>query len=155
MGSIYPVQDLQMCFNPAQSWQLGWYQESRLEIDFATAPPETRVELVGVSDYKKAVHGREYAAVKVNNPAGGPDVYIGFNRAGGINADTMEARDQVTVHTKGRASSAHSYLVYKGTSGVYSIKNFGNTGKRLDVRVMDIDYSFAVLKANVWVNVEF
>ena len=137
------------------SWQLGWYDDRRTVMNFRGHVGSWRTKLVGVNDYNHTTYGRDLVSMKVFNPTG-DDVYIGFNRMVGINADTAEAGDLVTVHTKERTvSGSLSYLVFSGTTdSSYTYKNFGNMGYDLTVHVNDIDTTNAVWRADVTIKLE-
>jgi hypothetical protein len=111
MGFSYKKDDTPvMCFNPAKSWQLGWYGVKQIEIDpntdLSTEP--TSFILNGVVDYDDNTVGR-YIVAKVGN------FYIGFNRKASFNSGVEEAGNQVTVIEKlgGPSTSAKSKLASK------------------------------------------
>lgn len=102
---------------------------------------------MGVTDYEKAIEDEEYVIVKVQNPDG-EDMYIGFNRAAGINANMATTPNKVMVHT--RRDDTSSNLVFNGNSGSsYSFDNFGGSGHSLVIQVNGIDTSELVWKASV------
>jgi len=81
-----------MCFNPAKSWQLGWYEDKTYEIDIVSeiSNEATSFTLNGVVDYEDTVADR-YIVVKLI------DFYIGFNRAESFNSGVQEGANQVTI----------------------------------------------------------
>jgi hypothetical protein len=81
-----------MCFNPAKSWQLGWYEDKTYEIDIMSeiSNEATSLTLNGVVDYEDITADR-YIVVKLL------DFYIGFNRAESFNSGVQEAPNQVTI----------------------------------------------------------
>jgi len=96
MGFSYRNDDTpKMCFNPAKSWQLGWYAEKQIDIDPSTdlSFEPISLKLNGVVDYEDDTEDR-YIVVKVG------DFYIGFNRATSFNSGVLEAGNQVTVIEK-------------------------------------------------------
>merc|ERR1719343_487275 len=102
MGYSYREDDTAICFNPAKSWQLGWYADKQIELDVDTDLSEevTSFILNGVVDYQDNSDNR-YIVVKIG------DYYIGYNRAASFNTGVREASDQVTIVEKlGSADSA-------------------------------------------------
>jgi hypothetical protein len=47
MGYSYSEDSTKMCFNPAKSWQLGWYSDKRIELDMKARGPFSG-ELIGL-----------------------------------------------------------------------------------------------------------
>ena len=92
MGFSYGQDDSpRMCFNGAQSWQLGWYSSKHVTL---TAFPESVLNwngtLVGIAEYDK-INGNEHVIVKLET--GTPfDYFINFNRKTGMNNETREVR---------------------------------------------------------------
>merc|ERR1719491_2412461 len=110
MGSATGLDDTKMCFNPAKNWQLQWYEDQSkvlnplIDLEMETNNYKTRVTLNGVADYgknKKAIvvlqlgHSEEPAQTATTD-----NYFIGFNRAFGINAQTREDGDRVTIQRK-------------------------------------------------------
>jgi len=127
-----------MCFNGAQSWQLGWYN--------------TRHDTFTLSDGTWT--GRLIGQVDQNNPSANPtdkvilridtststDYYVSF----GIlhNIGTQEAVNQVTVTKMTGDTRAQTLLVAKlSGGGVYTIPNFDNSGNSLRLTVETINTS--------------
>ena len=103
-----------MCYNPAKSFQLarggiGWYNESNYDTlvwDSGTSS-KWAGRIIGIADYQKYL-----APVVVKIESGGPDdLFVGFNRAKGINKDVADARDQVTVNRFSRKLSLRANLI--------------------------------------------
>jgi len=82
------------CFNPAKSWQLGWYRDKSITVNPKTSG-EHIIKIVGVNNYNE-VTGDDKVILKVSGNDG-QDYFIGFNHADGFNAGTFEAANQVTV----------------------------------------------------------
>lgn len=96
MGFSYANDDAPaMCFNPAKSWNLGWYADKQIELDARTdiSTEPTSFILNGVVDYQDDSSNR-YIVVKIN------DFYIGFNRAASFNSGVQEAPNEVTIIKK-------------------------------------------------------
>jgi len=84
-----------MCFNPAKSWQLGWYTNKQSDIDPSTdlSTEITSFMLNGVVDYEDETQDR-LVVLKIGK------FYIGFNKATDFNNGVKEAPDQVTIIEK-------------------------------------------------------
>jgi len=84
-----------MCYNPAQNWQMNWYADKQIDIDPSTdlCGDPTEYVLNGIDDYGNATPGA-LLIIKI-----GP-IYIGYNKATGINSGTQEMADQVTLQQK-------------------------------------------------------
>jgi len=116
MGSNGKADDNYQCYNPAKNWQLGWYDDRQETID-PLSKPVTRVTFNGVSDYKKASDG----LVVVNLE---PNYYLGYNRKAGMNKDTGEDADMITIHTTENNKSKKIAKLAPGNS--FIIQNFQN-----------------------------
>jgi len=109
MGSSYNQDDTNMCFNPAKSFQLGWYDNKVQTIDPLSNDAEVGVgdsgsrlfTLNGVSDYQQkpnvnlVVLRLEQTSSELEK-----DFYIGYNRKDGINKDTTEDGNMITIVRK-------------------------------------------------------
>lgn len=95
MGFSYSSSDTPaMCFNSAKSWQLGWYSDKTVTVAPAGSGWSGRV--YGISDY--GISTATTVLVKIDTTTD-TDYYISFNRAAGINSGTVEAGNQIVVHT--------------------------------------------------------
>ena len=76
-----------MCFNAAKSWELGWYAEKSTKID-----PKNKItlNLDAFVDYD-SVPSNEYVLLKIGTK------YVIYNRQKGINSETQEFQNQVTI----------------------------------------------------------
>ena len=140
-----------MCFNPAKNFQIatnggGWYNEQ---------PSHTKVwnseksggtqwsgSIIGIADYN-------------NNPASDPivvkletgtpnDIFVGFNRAKGINSDNVEASDEVTVVEAGSDGFGYSQSFLKATlkdGESYTFTDWRGSGETLVIHVAEINMS--------------
>jgi len=89
----------QMCFNAAKSWHTGWYAEGHQEIDVQVG---WEGKLVGVDDFLNAgefdAAAGERVLLKIPHPTSrSEDLYIMYNRAKGVNAEVVEAKNKVVV----------------------------------------------------------
>jgi hypothetical protein len=155
MGNPLYSDDIgKMCYNPAKNWQIGWYNNNRLELNPTLS--SKNYTLVGVADY-------------LNNPDGHPvvvkletgteaDYFVGFNRAIGANADNVEADDEVTiVQVNSGNGEAYSLSFLKahlnlneGEESSYVIPNFGGVGD-LTIAAEAIDTTTNPGIAKVWI----
>uniref|UniRef100_A0A7S4JK83 Peptidase M11 gametolysin domain-containing protein n=1 Tax=Odontella aurita TaxID=265563 RepID=A0A7S4JK83_9STRA len=118
-GYTYANDDTpRMCFNPAKSWESGWYSDRQQTVDLLSkggSAGAAIVRLVGVVDYElgKATLDRHIVVVRIpdrHNYVNGGSVddlldmdeevtalYVMFNRAKGFNDQTRDFADAVTV----------------------------------------------------------
>jgi len=126
------------CFNPAKSWQLGWYGRRRKQLDFAT-DPGFRGKLIGIDNYAHPGSVGMYVGIRVVRPTSDGDVFVGFNLKRGINAGTREYGDRVTVISQPDEDT--SELMAKLVSGgSYTFGNFRGTAA-LNIVVNEINLS--------------
>jgi hypothetical protein len=129
-----------MCFNAAQSWQLGWYSDKAVTLDKTNKLSHVGV-LGGISDYSDS---NNIVLVKLNNLNTGKsaydDYYVNFNRQSGINSGTQEGGDQITVVQGGEGTGyAETDLVAKLSAGEeYTIINFDGSGETATITVNTI-----------------
>ena len=86
------------CFNGAKSYQLGWYDDKVQSIDFQADNELSHYfkgKLIGVVDYGKSTE--EHTVVLKIESTSPESLYLTYNRKKGINKDTGEAGDSVTV----------------------------------------------------------
>jgi len=147
MGFSYDKDDTKICFNPAKNWQLNWYEnqeeifnpltDSGMEADNYMK----RIKLNGVSDY-----GQNPNAVVVLQLGHGTDTvtqdtdsyFVGFNRADGINAETVEDPDFVTIVMKKgdpRSPGISTKIAGIAVGKSFIIENFGNKTPQRDVEI--------------------
>mmetsp|Transcript_28472 Transcript_28472/g.58444 ORF Transcript_28472/g.58444 Transcript_28472/m.58444 type:complete len:790 (+) Transcript_28472:137-2506(+) len=130
-----------MCYNPAKNYQIsydgrGWYDQKYIYDAF----PESngghwRGTFVGVGEYDKIQDG-QYIVAKIES-GGSDDLFVGFNRAAGVNADNDEADDLVTIiETGNNGQSYHTSSLKKYIGEGQSFSTGGKT-----VRVNSIDTS--------------
>lgn len=111
----------EQCFNAAKNWQLGWYDDKRLDLHARLelrSGPRNYI-LNGLVDYDNGKANR-YVVIKIGN------YYIGWNKKAGFNFGTQHAGNQVTVHLKQGSpySFGPSILVQKlGLNSEYFIRD--------------------------------
>mmetsp|Transcript_28355 Transcript_28355/g.59402 ORF Transcript_28355/g.59402 Transcript_28355/m.59402 type:complete len:750 (+) Transcript_28355:136-2385(+) len=96
MGSSFGDDDFYMCFNPAKSFQLGWYNNKVKTIDpFSTPDAVSEFTLNGVSDYEQ--NDDALIVLRLEQTALDPDYFIGYNRDSRMNQDTYEDKNMITI----------------------------------------------------------
>jgi len=87
-----------MCFNPAKSYQLGWYDDQVLTINPATkAQGSYDYILNGAAKYQENKNALISLRLQTD---GNADYYVGYNHAVGANSESQEGRDRVLVVRK-------------------------------------------------------
>jgi hypothetical protein len=101
-----------MCFNAAKSWQLGWYDDKS-----KTVTPDAGSftgDLSAFVDYK-SVASDGFVTFKVGT------LYLFYNKAKGINSETQEFANQVTI----------TNMPYEGDFSD-AVANLGDNGQSYD-----------------------
>lgn len=149
MGYSYASFTTRMCYNPAKSWQLGWYSMKHEVLDF-NQRGGFGGSLVGINDYQHIGASGKYVHLRI--PGSTEDLYIGFNRRIGINANTQEGFNMVTV--QGQLGNSASFLRAKlGVGGKYVVTDFLNS-KDLIIEVTTINLTASPSYADVIVQLE-
>lgn len=148
MGFSYPWEDdtPAMCFNGAKSWQLGWYSDKHTTID-GRGPWSGKLTGIDNYKYKKA----KTVILKIETQEFEPDLYVMFNHAAGINADTKEGANQVLVTEQFRDHSSN-LLAKMNEKDEFTIDNFDDTGEKLVIKIDKINLSAKQPYAKVIVN---
>jgi hypothetical protein len=142
MGFSYSIDDYgddfgKMCFNPAKSFQLGWYDSRVITIDPRSTPIWSGT-IVGIADFEK---DDRPVVIKIETGLS-RDYFIGFNRATGINSQNVQADDWVTIieaDQDGVGYSQSSLLATMAQGGFYTWTNWEGTGFDLIVQVNGIN----------------
>jgi hypothetical protein len=121
-----------MCFNPAKTWQLGWFAATGETIEWNRALGSRTYALVGVGRPTK--QNGKYVVVKI--PNGTTDLYVGYNRKTGSNAGVVEDPNEVTIVSRAVGTGYSSSLKVASllVGGSYTISNYLGTRKRLIIR---------------------
>lgn len=99
MGFSYKLDDSpRQCFNPAKSYQLGWYNNCVIDWN-PLAQGTWNGNVVGVVDYD-ANSNSQTCIIRIPRPTNGQDLYVGYNRKKGMNSEVMANGDQVTIIAK-------------------------------------------------------
>lgn len=125
-------QSTNFCFNPAHSWYLGWYGDRLRDIEIARAPAFSG-QLIGINNYQTPSFWEPYVAIRIRSSTGANDVFLGFNLRAGINRDTREMVNKVTIATQD--DSGVSNLVGGiGSDSTHYIEEFeGDLALRIQV----------------------
>ena len=117
-----------------------------------TASGSTVVTLVGVADYQNVANIPVVLKLETDTVN---DYFIAFNRASGINADNVEADNEVTVVLGNNGETTDpSYLKATLLLGEqYAIAKFGGGARTCIIKLVSIDKSTSVWKAKVQVTV--
>jgi hypothetical protein len=120
------------CFNPSNSWHLGWYSQSSLRINpLLDAPFWTKLTGVGNS-------GNTNSNVIVQIPNGQTNIYLGYNRPEGYNTGTPEGRNKVMVtEQKAGGDQMTSLLTKLKEGGSYVFENYLESGRDLVVKMTE------------------
>lgn len=131
-----------MCFNAAKSWQLGWYADKSYEV-----LPENgkfTAHLDAFVDYN-AIPANEYALLKVGTK------YVIYNRQKGMNSETQEFANKVTVTDMASEGELSYVVAYLDAGKTYSFS--GSTGNVV-IEVCLMTSSGGVDKAKVSIYLE-
>lgn len=152
MGMSYGSDTTNMCFNPAMSWQLGFYGRRRKTLNF-DKDPGFEGRLIGIVDYDASGVDDNLVVVRAvsHNYALG-NIFVGFNRRDGMNSDTNDGRDQVTVTRQTDEGTSH--LLAELVSGqTHSVTNFKDSSS-LHIKVKSINLSVTPAYADIQVYVD-
>lgn len=141
-----------VCFNPAKSWQLGLYGNRRMDLDFSTAPG-FQGQLIGVDDYENPNGNGKYVTVRVSSSRVNYDVFIGFNVKKGINADSREYGNMVTITTQ-NGEAVSDLVRVLAAKGSHRISNWADDGSALNIVVNSINLGVNPPVANVKIFVD-
>jgi len=129
-----------MCFNPAKSYYIGWYNDGGILTYIPTVGKAWSGTLMGVGEWKDSP-GRHPVVVKIETGTN-TDYFVGFNRAAGANAQNDEADDLVTIVETGNNGDRYSQSYLKGYIGVgqsYTFSNWQGSGSDLTISVQTIN----------------
>lgn len=144
MGYSYAEFNMKMCYNPAKSWQLGWYSQRREMLEFNKRGGFSG-SLVGITDYQHEQASDKLVHLKI--PGESQVLYVGYNRNTGINANTQEGWNQVTVQAQTN-DGISNLLVKLNSGGEYVVSKFMNK-KNLIIKVNTINTSASPAYADV------
>jgi hypothetical protein len=118
----------QKCFNPAQHWQLGWYEDLRLDWKDGFTTPSL-VRLGSFVDYK-TLKGSQDTFVLINLA---DKLFLQLNLAKSYNVGTGDMIDKVTVVEQDNSNLLAG--LDDSQNSILEIGNFDETGKTLVIQV--------------------
>ena len=147
-----------MCYNAAKNWQIGWYDDRKLELNpkDRSSTWGTIVRLVGIANYDARLFPSVSSlpvVVKLETQTSN-DYFIAFNRAFGINSENDEADDEVTIVQTGQNGLSYSQSWLKKTlkeGEEYVISGLGASGTDLIVRHTGTTKNDDLWIANLWI----
>lgn len=132
MGYSFKENDApKQCFNPAKSYDLGWYADSVVEWNPLTQGTWFG-NIVGVVDYD----GTETVIVKIPRPENGKHLYIGYNRKKQFNSGVVDEGDRVVIVEQRRGYEVSRFvegLHARSSVSKKTFYNFEDSGKNLVV----------------------
>lgn len=159
MGNpLYSDEVGKMCFNPAKNHQIGWYDGSIGVVDPLVS--SWTGKMVGVADF---LNNPENLNVVMKIESGtSTDLYVGFNRATGINSQNDLCDNCVTIIQTGSNGLGYSqsWNVINPKGGMntvgekLSIGNFGGSGSDLIIEVLNIDLTSNPGTATVFIGLD-
>lgn len=118
-----------MCFNPAKSWQLGWYEAQQISWNPLTQG-ELLGTLVGVDDF--GLSSTNLVVVQIEN--GVKDLYIGYNRAKGVNWDTRMSEDKIVIVEQGKGFRESTQLAQLSAGQEFNVAQYLGSDFNLVIR---------------------
>eukprot|EP00536_Pseudo-nitzschia_multiseries_P008026 jgi/Psemu1/287523/fgenesh1_pg.196_\ len=109
MGFSWKLDDgPKMCYNPAKSYQLGWYDDKVLTIN-PLSLIYRQFTMNGISDYTLYPDTKDTLVVlRLTQTYTATDYYIGYNRKSGVNSGTAEDADMITISRKDDVPGAYA-----------------------------------------------
>lgn len=136
MGSSYDERDggfKKQCFNPAKSYQLGWYSNMQTTVDplteFSAPSYSNTYEFVGVAGYdKKGDESNGLVVLKMDK------YYVGYNIKKGPNSGVRAHGDKVLVveQEEGKDSILHAEIGFGGRHTIIDFKE----GRDVTIKVV-------------------
>ena len=111
-----------VCFNAAKSWQTGWFNEKRVNMNIGGSEATDNcleTDITGQADYV-AVDTTQTILVKMNRASSlGRDLFLMYNKKTGVNSGTAEGGNTVMVVEAGAEGTgyAESWLMGKLGAG--------------------------------------
>ncbi|VEU37472.1 unnamed protein product [Pseudo-nitzschia multistriata] len=149
MGFSYKDDDFPlMCFNPAKSYQLGWYREQQDFVNPLTdiLPMKYSREYIlnGVDDFDRGESGvkEDLIILRLKQQNSREDYYIGFNRKKGRNAETVKDANCVTIVKKTSGPNEYGQSWQVSTlceiQDSYTINNYDESSFDVTVKLISI-----------------
>eukprot|EP00521_Asterionellopsis_glacialis_P002915 CAMPEP_0195263478 /NCGR_PEP_ID=MMETSP0706-20130129/10333_1 /TAXON_ID=33640 /ORGANISM="Asterionellopsis glacialis, Strain CCMP134" /LENGTH=228 /DNA_ID=CAMNT_0040317675 /DNA_START=114 /DNA_END=797 /DNA_ORIENTATION=- len=130
-----------MCFNGAQSWQLGWYRSKSVTLNPLQQPWDGKLE--GVDDYGKSYSTSTKSPqmiLQLDARRQNDVYYVMFNRKSGINEGTKSGINQVLVTRQAKYNPGKTKLVAKlsAAGDRYILRNYNKSGEHVTIRLNQI-----------------
>ena len=126
-----------MCFNPAKSWQLGWYTAQQIEWN-PLAQGQFSGTMVGIVDYGKfGASNKHRVIVKIQRDFK-TDLYIGYNRKKRINWATQASQNKIVIVDQGDGFSESTQLAELDVGETALIENYMRSGRTLVIRFTEV-----------------
>ena len=127
-----------MCWNAAKTWQVGWYDNSKISISPQVGQLWTET-IVGIADFDNNILNHP-VVVKIETGTA-TDQFIAFNRATGVNRQNDEADNEVTIVETGRDGEGYSQSFLKATlqqGETFIYANWAGTNQNLSITAVTI-----------------
>lgn len=154
MGYGIQESDTHKCFNSAKMFELEWYNDRVVSIDPARNGDSFHGKVIGVADYGASNNDHALVLeVKDPNP-NKQNIYLTYNRAKGIQADTGEYADKVTIVRGGAGEQSWMFASLDVASlSTHTITDYYN-GRDLFISVQSVGTDATVDYAMVKVELE-
>jgi hypothetical protein len=133
MGYSYNRDDGPLqCFNPAKTYQLGWFDDKQIEIDPTDGTWVGTV--IGATDYANAIVDPNSKVVVKIKSGDSNHLYIGYNRKKSMNFEVPLGGDMLSIVQQGQGYSQSDYLAGLSAEETKTFYKFGDTNKNLVVK---------------------
>lgn len=127
-----------MCFNPAKTHQLGWFDDKTVTCEPTPCNPCV-LEFGGFVDYDTV----DTVLVKINQASNDPDYFMTYNKATSFNHETQEGANQVVIASQAlegtgnafsfleailSAGDSHTISPFNGGSIIVDVSSIGSDG---------------------------
>ena len=142
-----------MCFNAANTWQLGWYTDYGVDLpDSVTSSFVWSGSLVGFAEKSSAV-ASDRMMIRIRSMS---DYYIHFNRQIGINNGTKGGANKVlvTARASGLGQAKSTVLVNLAADGNHSFPILDENNANLTVFVTSMSLADVPARASISIRYE-
>ena len=134
-------------------FELEWYSNRVVSIDPIRKGDTFNGKIIGVSDYGDS-NSDHTLVVEIKSPSlEEQNIYLTYNRAEGINADTGEHGNKITIVYGGVGERSHLFAALDDTTTSHTISNF-YSGRDLFINVQNVGSDGTVDYATVTVELE-
>jgi len=128
-----------MCYDPVNSYSTGWYGDFDAIANVSAS--NWGGNLTGISDVAegRAAEGTHTSILQIFANKTGEHLYVSFNRADGVNADTASHADHVVVmqYPDDPDGEVEVIMSLSKTGSELVMNNFDDSGHTLSVRTCD------------------